>query len=154
MITIRLKSLNPRTVRAAIRRAWLRLTAPRICRQRWNPRDGRRGPDGRKGIRICDMDDAHLLNALHYYTRRLIDQCGPEGGAAWAGPKYEGLLKEARRRRLPTITKPDWLLKKNRAFGEGQRRRNREIPDTALSRVSRMLPPRTDADHYSRGFRT
>lgn len=93
-----------------IRKLWLRFTAPRITRKKWKTLDGRQ-------IRICDMSAGHLLNALHwarsYRSSLYWETKKVKGKWEHAHPLLEALLVETRRRRLPTVTKPEWLSKRN-----------------------------------------
>lgn len=117
MKTIR---LSGRDVYTQIKRWLIRLTAPPSCRQVWKTLDGRR-------IRICDMESSHLLNTIHWLRGRA------------STPKREklkkGLVKEAWRRGLGTGEKPKWLVERNRAFGENQRRQIQEKIDHQFDRM-------------------
>ncbi len=125
--TIRVFATERNGVVGFLKRELLRLTAPRELRAFWCGKS--RG--GRK-VRICDMDDAHLLNTIRFLRR------------AFATVEYTAreyldvkrlMLREAARRGLPTDRKPAWLEKINTAYGEKRRAQIRARNERALDRI-------------------
>lgn len=82
-----------------LKRELIAATAPKALRRKWRTRDGRT-------LRICDMEDSHLLNAIRY---RMTHPTRPESLAA--------LRFEAKRRNLPSNgALPEWLARENKEF--------------------------------------
>jgi len=138
MRTFRLKSLSAKRLRRAVRRAWLIFTAPRWARVRWLGHI--------RGKRVCDMDDGHVLNALHFFRDRYVHVKDPE--------RYQLMLREARRRHLPTDVKPKWLIKENEGYParlKAQRERQNARRERILDRIA-PLSPLSDSGSFGQGI--
>lgn len=87
------------TLAKLLKRELLAATAPKAVRRKWKTKDGRT-------MRICEMADSHLLNAIRY---RMAHPTRPES--------LEALKFEAKRRNLPSNgSLPEWLARENRKF--------------------------------------
>ena len=97
-----------RLTKRAFRRACLRL-----IQRRRSPKEARKQRIGRRKVRVCDLEDGHLLNTVFLYRRLAADD--PMSFFNY-GTVLGILEREASRRRLPCKVKPKWLIERNRKW--------------------------------------
>lgn len=131
-----------RQVAKAVRRWWLQVTAPKWAREVWLKNRKK------KPVRVCDMNDGHLLNTIVYLKKEAVVRAWFMAPPSWYEhdfPPYEPeptprpilnvMVREASRRGLRSALAeieagrlPKWLEESNAAFGARERERQASKP--------------------------
>lgn len=134
-----------RQVAKAVRRWWLQVTAPKWAREVWLKNRKK------KSVRVCDMNDRHLLNTIVWLERESEKGFVFGYGHFQAAPRpiLNVMVREASRRGLRSALAeieagrlPKWLEESNAAWAESARAKRDK---RAKKRAAEVMPSRDAA---------